>query len=118
MWLWSHSIPCGILPLAGRGLASVAVNKQIKAPTAPARAAIKKPGLEFLWSCGKQLCLPCALGAAFAFTFPLLFLEEVTDRDRHDFLGTAHSDFYYDITRTYVCAKKIYVDISLCLASA
>lgn len=55
------------------------------------------------------------LRAALAFTFLSLLLEEVTDSDRHDFLGIVHSDFYDDITRTYVCGKKIY--ISLCLAS-
>lgn len=66
---------------------------------------------------GEQLCSDSALGAAFAFTFPSLLLEEAADRDRHDFLGTAHSDFYYDITRTYVCGKKIYMHISPCLAS-
>lgn len=38
-----------------------------------------------------------------------------SDSDRHHFLGRVHSDFYYDITRTYVCGKKIY--IYPCLAS-
>lgn len=99
------------MPLAGHDLASAAVNKQIKPP----EPLPMLPVLGFLWGWGKQLCSVSALGAAFSFTFPSLLLEEVTDRDRHDFLGTAHSDFYYD-TRTYVCGEKIYMHISLCLA--
>lgn len=51
------------------------------------------------------------LCAALAFTFLSLLLEEVTDSDRHDFLGIVHSDFYYDITRTYVCGKNRYIYI-------
>lgn len=100
------------MPLAGHGLASPAVNKEIKPPQPLPQS--------LCWdSCGAggAACSDSALGAAFAFTFPSLLLEEAADRDRHDFLGTAHSDFYYDITRTYVCGKKIYMHISPCLAS-
>lgn len=55
---------------------------------------------------GSRSASSVPLRAALAFTFLSLLLEEVTDRDRRDFLGIVHSGFYYDITRTYVCGKK------------
>lgn len=57
------------------------------------------------------------LCAAVAFTFLSLLGGDVTDSDEHDFLGIVHSDFYYDITRTYVCGRKIDIYISMSVFS-
>jgi len=102
-WAWSGRL---LTQLTGRQ------NPGSPLPAPPQRGLFSRLG-GAVESSGAASSVPLRAALAVACLSPLL--EEVTDSDRHDFLGIVHSGFYYDITRTYVCGKKIY--ISLCLAS-